>query len=202
MTTAPLPAVATRAEFARIAGFKPAYVTQLARDGRIVLADNGRDVRVSESLALIRNTADPSRAGVAARHAATRGAATAAASTPEGDDQLGDDDDDGAPATSGGSAYQRARTRREEAQAAMAERDLALSLGQLLRVDDVREVVSRAGTELRNALELLPDRLAPSLAAEPDEARCRALLAEAVEMALEEAARALTDLGKSNEGTP
>src|SRR5699024_2279062 len=65
---ASLPDTATFAEFARIAGFKRSYITQLRKDDRLVL--EGRRVKVAESLALITDSADPAKRGVAERHAA------------------------------------------------------------------------------------------------------------------------------------
>src|SRR5690606_16487416 len=61
-------------EFAALAGFKPSYVTELRKVGRLVLTGDGKRVRVAESLALIEQTRDPAKAGVAARHAAARAA--------------------------------------------------------------------------------------------------------------------------------
>ena len=66
------PETSTFGEFAKIARFKASYVTQLKNDNRLVLTDDGKRVRVAESLARIAATKDPSKAGVAARHAAAR----------------------------------------------------------------------------------------------------------------------------------
>ncbi|MGH8073724.1 MAG: hypothetical protein ACREO4_06580, partial [Lysobacter sp.] len=52
-------------EFATLAGFKPSYITELKSAGRLVLTDDRKKVRVAESLALIDQTRDPARAGVA-----------------------------------------------------------------------------------------------------------------------------------------
>ena len=64
---------ASFAGFARLIGERsPSYITQLKGEGRLVLTDDGKRVRVQESIALIKATADPAKAGVAARHAANR----------------------------------------------------------------------------------------------------------------------------------
>ena len=179
-------------EFARLAGFKPGYVTQLKREGRLVLAADGL-IDVAGSLARIRETADPSKAGVAARHEAER-AAKAAAAPIEADDDAdldgGPADAPGAPPSSGSSAYQESRARREHYLALAAQRDYEQSIGKLLNADDVASTLADAATALRVRLESLADTLAPQLAAEPDEARCRALIADAHEHALGELARA------------
>lgn len=185
-------------EFARLAGFKPGYVTQLKREGRLVLVDGLIDV--AASLARIRETADPSKAGVAARHEAGRAAKAAlpaALTVPpagiEADDAELDDDTAsgaGAPAGRASSAYQDSRARREHYLALAAQRDYEISIGELLNAADVASTLADAATALRVRLESLADTLAPQLAAEPDESRCRALIAEAHEHALGELARA------------
>lgn len=178
-----LPALATQAEFATIAGVQRSYVTALKKAGRLVLDADGK-VRVVESLARIEATRDPSKAAVAARHAEARGSALpGAAETPV--DEVGPEPE----STSVGFSYWRERT--EKAKALAAERENAVADGKLLAVDDVVAQVANAMTVLRNALERLPDTLGPQLAAEQSEARCRGLVSEAVELLLEDTSRRL-----------
>lgn len=194
-----LPETASFSEFATLAGVKKSYVTQLRQDGRLVLTDDGKRVRVAESFARMKATEDPSRDGVRARHAAARdqaagqgtaGAPPAPAAAPEPPE--GDDEDDG--------RYQHWRARSERAKALAAERDNRERDGELLEAGAVVAAASAATTTLRQRLESLADVLGPQLAAEDDEARCRALVAEAVEHALEETARQFAALAK--DGTP
>ena len=63
---------ATFSEFAKVLRVKPRAITQLKADDRLILTEDGKRVRVEASLARIRETADPSKAAVAARHAAAR----------------------------------------------------------------------------------------------------------------------------------
>jgi hypothetical protein len=177
-----LPALATQAEFATIAGVQRSYVTALKKAGRLVLDADGK-VRVVESLARIEATRDPSKAAVAARHAEARGGALPAAELPV--DEAGPEPE----STSVGFSYWRERT--EKAKALAAERENAIADGKLLAVDDVVAQVANAMTVLRNALERLPDTLGPQLAAEQSEARCRGLVSEAVELLLEDTSRRL-----------
>ena len=81
-----------------------------------------------------------------------------------------------------------AKDQREHYQAQMARLDYEQRVGSLLPVDDVRALVASAATNLRARLELLPDHLAPELAATADEQRVRALLASEIEAALAELA--------------
>lgn len=78
------------------------------------------------------------------------------------------------------------RERKERAQAEMAEMDVAVRRGTLMQADQVRAAAVAAVTMLRSRLELLPDQLAPQLAATSDELRVKAIIAAEVEAALAE----------------
>ncbi len=186
---------ASFAAFARMLGERsPSYVTQLKDSGRLVLTSDGKRIRIDESLALVRNTADPSKEGVTARHAAARaqgsgesaaGGAVPAPAPPAADDE--------ATATSG---YQHWRERGEKAKALAAERENAIAEGKLLDAGEVASVVSTAMVTLRSRFEALPDILGPQLAGVTDEAQARAMLASAIEHELEEASRQFLTLAK------
>lgn len=88
------------------------------------------------------------------------------------------------------------KDQREHYQAQMARLDYEERVRNLLQVGDVRAVVAGAATGLRARLELIPDTLAPELAATQDESRVRALLAAEIEAALAELAH---QFGKLNE---
>jgi len=188
-----VPPTCPQAEFARLLGYRRSYVTALKAAGRLVLADDGK-VRVAESIARIEATRDPSKAAVAERHAAARSGqgvpAAACAPAPEPGAAL--DDADAETLTRG---YQYWRERRERAAALSAEREHAEAEGKLLRTADVVAACGGACATARGALEALADTLGPQLAAETDEARCRALIAEAVELQLAELSRRLGALG-------
>lgn len=194
------PATATFKEFARILGVKSrSYIGELKRDGRLVLTEDGKAVLVPESLQRIQDTRDPSKAGVAARHQANRegqgGGAPPEASAPPSPPPAGAGDDWGD--TTADRSFSEARARREHYQALQAKRDWEVSMGKLLEADKVVSVISTATVTLRTSLESLPDVLAPQLVGIPDEARARALLAEAIEHALDEAIRQFNTLAKA-----
>jgi len=196
-----LPETATLAEFARLANRKRSYITELKATGRLAMTEDGKRVRVAESLARIEATRDPSKAGVAARHEAGReaaagaeqGAAPVASPAPAQRDD--DADEDETKATTG---YQHWRERSERAKALAAERDNRLRDRELLEADQVAATISAAVTTLRTRFESLPDVLGPQLAAEQDEGRVRALLAETIEHALEEASRQFYNLARED----
>ena len=181
--------------FARLLGERsPSYVTALKDAGRLVLTDDGKRVIIEASVQRIRDTADPGKIGVVARHAADRqgkageGAPVAAGEPPaaaQRDDDVGDE----AETAETPDGFQYWRKRNERAKALASERENAIADGQLLDAGEVSAAVAAAAISLRTTFEGLPDVLGPQLAGVNDEAQCRALLAEAIEHALEEASR-------------
>lgn len=166
------PDLMTRSQFAAHLECAKSYVTKLGNQGRLVLAEDGR-VRVAETLALLRaTTGAPARALVA----------VAAAQPVEAE-----------PAPQ--PTFVDWKDRKERAQAEMAEMDVLQRRGLLLEADQVRAVVVSAATQLRTRLEMLPDQLAPVLAATADEQHIRAQLAHHIEAALADLAH---EFGKTN----
>lgn len=187
----------TFGRFARILGVAPSYITELKGLGRLVLADDGKRIRVRESIDLIKATADPAKEAVAARHAANREArAGDGAPVPPIEAPARDQGDDGAESAPTSSGFTYWRERNEKAKALAAERDNAIADGKLLAAGDVTAAVAAAITTLRTRIESMPDVLGPQLAAIHDEAEARAVLAEAFEHALEEMARQFSNLAK------
>src|SRR5690606_30092124 len=182
-----LPATLGFRKFADLQGWRPSYVTELKAKGHLVLTDDGRQVRVPESLAKLAALQDPSKIGVQQRHAAARNAARTSPSAPS----EGVQGDAEAPPPSfvpdDPHAKRRAKAMADQAEAAArkALRDEQVELGELVRREDVERALAAAGTRLRTTLENVPATLAPELAATTDEARCRVLLANAIEHALE-----------------
>lgn len=198
------PGTASFGGFARILGERsPSYVTQLKGEGRLVLTEDGKRVRVQESLALVRATADPSKAGVQARHAANRtitggeGAVVVPAGTPEGSGEGGDED--AGRESSHSVRRAKALADKEEELALTARRVNLIAAGELLTAGDVEAALVDAGTSMRSALENLPSTLAPELAAERDEGRVRVILSEAIENVLGEIARQFALIGKAEQ---
>lgn len=174
---------ATFTEFAAIHGCVKSHVTALRKAGRLVLTDDGKRVRVAESLARIEATRDPAMAAVTARHAQDRGAelvrapADAAPAAPgaEQDDEAFDSGGEGSP------DFQRWKARKERAAALREEIRLGEEAGDLVRRADAVSIVAQAFTSVRTAFEALPDSIASTLAGETDEARVRTLLLEEIE---------------------
>jgi hypothetical protein len=177
----------TPRQFAERLGFKPNYGNQLLKDGRLVLAPDGKHVLLAESMARFEATKDPSRQGVADRHAAGREAASAAAEEDEEDDRPPP-----APAGAGGNtgnSYQQARAVKERYLALEAKRAYEVAIGQLRDGREVEALAASAMTELRLRLENLASTLAPVLAAQTDEVQIRANLQDNFAHALESASQ-------------
>jgi len=190
-------------EFADLIGRSPSFVTQLKQADRLVLTDDGKRVRVAESVARIGATEDPSKVGVKARHAAAREQGATQAAT------YGSDVATGAPvaqdseppvdpvAVKASSGYQQARAVRERYAAMHAKLDYERAIGKLLDVDHVTAAAANAATTLRARIEALPDELSPQLVMLRAEKDIHSLLAGAFEHALEELARQFTELTKA-----
>jgi hypothetical protein len=194
---------ASFAGFARLLGCKRSYVTELKAAGRLVLTVDGRRVHVAESRRLVAETRDPARAGVVARHAATRahqGAGEGAAAEAPPEPPTGDDDAPASYSDPVADSHARRKAKaladKEEALARKALRDEQIELGQLLVADDVEHALRDAAAIFRTTLENLPNTLAPELAAATDEGRIRVLLGDGIEHVLEELSRKFTGIVK------
>lgn len=162
----------TRAQFARALGVSRVMVTKLGHAGRLV--EEGRRVRVAETLERIADTSDPSRDGKLA-DAAKRlraEAAPAPVALPE------------APTLEGASTYQEARAVKERFLALQAKHDYELATGTILKRAEVNAAMARAGALLRAQLETLPDQLAPAVLEAREYDRIHALMVEEVERIL------------------
>lgn len=179
-------------EFARIARYKPSYVTALKAAGRLVLTDDGKRVLVQASLKRIETTRDPSKAAVAARHAEARDEVPApqvvadAEATPT-DEPEGDDEAVG--------GYAGWRARRERALALREERNNAIEEGRCMVGAEVVSTTAAIMVQLRRDLENLGDVIGAQLT-DPNAGR---LIDEAVEEALANAARGFARLGRNND---
>lgn len=84
----------------------------------------------------------------------------------------------------GDGGYWSSRTRREKAEAELAELKLAEQLGQLVRAADVRSSVSRRSAALRESFLQIPARVVPLLAADPNPAKMDQILRAEIVAAL------------------
>ena len=182
--------IASKSEYAAMRGWSPANVTKLLKAGRLVTTPDGKKILVEESDERIRATADPAKEGVRRRwadekaeqgvHQHTRAQAPA--------DDAGDGDD---------AAYydfQSARAKRETHLAKLAEYEEQLKAGKLLQADRVIKALTDNAAAMRAALERLPDRLAPVLAAESDPDAVYSMLETEIGNLIDELRRVATAL--------
>lgn len=175
-----VPETMTLTEFARHIGCKQSYASELKRDGRLVMSQDGKRVQVAESIARIEATRDPSKAGVAQRHALERGA----------DANTGhetafpplDGDERSAPAE-GQYSFQDAKAKREHWAAEREHAAFRKEVGELMERGEVVAAFADAGAALRAKLEAWASVLPPQLIGR-DEAAIRATLADQVEQLL------------------
>lgn len=148
----------SKAEYARRRGVSGAAVTRAIKDGRITTTADGRiDPELADEQ-WSRNT----RSRGAPRSAASAEPAPAAAVEPSSPEQpkprreLGEFDE--------------ARTRREKAQADLAELELAVKRGELVRAEDVERALAGNLIAVREALDALADRLSAAITPEMTQA--------------------------------
>lgn len=187
-----------QAAFARHLGVGKSYVHKLKANDRLVMTADGLvDVEASE--AKIRLTADPSKIAVAERHAARRAREAVAATIANHPEAPPETAEPEAPEPAGTPDYQKARARKESANADLAEMEARTRAGQLMETAAVMAAVADAGATIRTHLATLPTILAPQLAAMTDENQIRLLLEDNVEQALGELVERLDKAGKGEE---
>ena len=181
--SSPNPNHITRQQLAALIGAKaPSYINELEKTGRALRAPDGKLWLKDESLAAYRAGRDPSKQGVADRHAAAREAAPGAPAAPAapataqqaGDEELEDHS---------GYSYQNSKAKREFYAAEREQDAFRKEAGQLMERSAVIAVFAEAGTTLRSRLEAWQTTLPPQLAGQ-DEATIRITLADQVERML------------------
>lgn len=190
MTMQDTPAILSVPAFSEHMGWRRNYGYQLKKEGRLVMAPDGKNVLVAESIVLHAATRDPSKQGVADRHAATRGQSVKVEPPPA----MEDDGEDGDPQR--GYDYLGSKAKKEHFAALEAEASYRAKIKDLLDAGEVRSVLAEVMTVLRTAIEGLPYIAAPILAATSDEVEIKSFLHTEVECALNNASAALAKLGR------
>ncbi|MFV2946436.1 terminase small subunit [Pseudomonas japonica] len=148
----------SKSEFAARRGWSKSYVSKLASQDRLVLTADGKvDVEATE--ALLAQSADPSKAAVAARHEEGRVERDVRTHLHPGVDAP---TPQSAPQPSKGPDFQKARAHREHYLAQLAEAEFHKVQGNLVERKAVEDAAFTAGRVLRD----LVFGLAPQLAAE------------------------------------
>ena len=174
----------TPRQLAERLGYKPQYGNQLAKEGRFVFATDGKRVLVAESIARFNATKDPSKQGVADRHAATReAAAQAPVPAPEPDPE-----EDGDGATDGTRYdFHASKAKREHWAAEREHAAFRKDAGELIELTVHIAAMADVGATVRSKLEAWASTLPPQLAGR-DEPAVRATIADQVELLLRDLA--------------
>ncbi|MCO8167856.1 terminase small subunit [Pseudomonas sp. 21LCFQ02] len=188
--------VMSKSEFAARRGWSKSYVSKLASQDRLVLTPDGK-VELEATEALLAQSADPSKAAVAARHEderIQRGVRDHVAPLADTSPAL--------PAlqVAGGQGadFQRARAHREYYLAQLAETEFLKVQGALVEASTVRMAAFDAGRMLRDALLGLPAQIAGELASLTDPWEIERNLTTALRRVLDDTERLATaDLNKS-----
>lgn len=148
----------TQADLARVLGVRRQSVNELVKRGVLRL---GGDMRID---------LDEARAACASHLRPDAKTAQAVGVDGGGEDQDAGEDLEAL-------TFQAAKTRRELAEAALAERKLAQLSGELLPREAAERAIFEIGRQVRDGLEVMRRRLAPQLAAMSSVDDCDALLA-------------------------
>lgn len=179
------PITVTPREFAERLGFKPNYGHQLQKDGRLVMAPDGKRVLLAESIERFKATSDPSKAGVAERHAAARD--TTPTDTPVAPAAPQQPEPEAPAAPPGQYNYQDSKAKREHWAAEREHMAHRKEAGELIELTDHISALAALGALVRSKLEAWASILPPQLA-QRDEAGVRATIAEQVELLLRDIA--------------
>ena len=169
----------TPRQFAEQLGYKPHYGNQLAKDGRLVFAPDGKRVLVQASIERFNATKDPSKQGVADRHALTRAGEISPSDAQEYD-------------------YQSSKAKREHWAAEREHAAFRKDAGELIELAQHIAAMADVGATVRSKLEAWASTLPPQLAGR-DEAAVRATLADQVELLLSDVADRLKHHAKSHQ---
>ncbi len=178
----------TKSEFAARHGWSKSYVSKLAKQERLILADDGKvDVEATELL--LAESADPSKAAVAARHEENRverdvrsqlQPGLVAPVVPQPD-----------PTAGGAHNFQKAKAHREFYLAQLAEAEFNKVQGTLVERKAVEDAAYSAGRMLRDQFFGLAPQLAAELVAMNDPWDIEKHLVDAFR-------RVFTEVGKMN----
>lgn len=178
--------VISKSDFAMRRGWVKSYVSKLAKQGRLVLTEDGR-VELEATEALLAGSADPSKAAVAARHEEARlerdvrsellpSAETPAVLPP-----------------SKGPDFQKSRAHREYYLAQLAEAEFHRVQGNLVDRKAVADAAYVAGRMLRDLMLGLSPQLAAKMVAMTDTWEIERHLTAEFRRVFEDAARMTAD---------
>ena len=185
-----LPETLTPRQLAERLGYKPHYGNQLAKDGRLVFAPDGKRVLVQASIERFNATKDPSKQGVADRHALTRaGQSSPLGPTTSPQTRMVTPLSNGeiSPSDAQEYDYQSSKAKREHWAAEREHAAFRKDAGELIELTAHIAAMADVGATVRSKLEAWASTLPPQLAGR-DEPAVRATIADQVELLLRDLA--------------
>ena len=176
----------SKSEFAARRGWSKSYVSKLASQDRLVLADDGK-VDVVATEALLAESADPSKAAVAARHEENRVERDVRSHLQPGGDTPAVQPLVQQPGK--GLDFQKARAHREFYLAQLAEAEFNKVQGNLVERKAVEDAAFAAGRTLRDLMFGLAPQLAAELTGMSDSWEIEKYLTGAFRQVFEDAAK-------------
>lgn len=173
-------------------GYKGRYAYQLAKEGRLVMAPDGKRVLVAESIQRIEETRDPSRQGVADRHTQERGYSVSTQCAPDNDFSAENSANQGG-ASAASYQFQGAKAKREHFAALREEAAYRKEAGELMEAGEVVGAFADAAAKVAGVLDALPATVGPMLTGQSQEEVLR-ILAEQIDIARAEMAAAINRL--------
>ncbi|MGH8351195.1 MAG: terminase small subunit [Pseudomonas sp.] len=179
----------TKAEYALRQGWSKAYVSKLAKSGRLVLTADGL-VEVEATDRRLLSTADPSKANVAARHERERSERSPERPVVPIDHEPATDFSRQSPLPGEGIPdFQESRAFREYFESRLTESEFYKNRGAYVELAAVKRAAHSTGRMLRDLLLGMPPQLAPELAAMSDHWEIERHLTAALRRVLEDAER-------------
>lgn len=181
----------TKAEYAQRQGWSKAYVSKLAKNGRLVLDADGM-VEVEATDKRLRDTADPSKANLAARNERERAVRYPERPFPSVSLDHLEGGDFSQPTPLPGEDipdFQQSRAFREYFDSRLAESEYYKDRGAHVELAAVKRAAYSTGRTLRDLLLGMPPQLAPELAAMSDHWEIERHLTAALRRVLEDAER-------------
>lgn len=182
----------TQAEFARRHGVSRQAVGDLVSRGVITLVDGKVDERAA--LHAIANVRDPARAGKIIAGPEAEMTVADVLKPPSGDGQ-GD-----LPTPEEAGAFHAAKTRREKAEASIAELKLQQLAGSLVDKGTTWQAITDATALLQSAVDRIADKLAERVAAESNSDACYRLIKTETDAVLRDVADAVRRMGSKLDG--
>lgn len=182
-----------QAAYARRVGISRQRVNALKKEGRVVMVPVGSknvlmvDVEATDQLLAASESGLP-------QHQARKDQFSQPAAAESGTAAQTQDTEADIPALDVSSRrLKHAQQLKAEADAEMAQMERDRIKGDLVPIEDVQGVVSDTFSVLRITLESLPDQIGALVAAEHDEGRVHAIIAEQVEQSLRHASSRLSE---------